>query len=367
MDREELLQAMCAVVTGGECACDSLPEGDWRRLVDLAEGHGMAPLLFWSLALDGWPANAPEEARRRLERSFYTSTAANIVLLDELRRILKALNAQGIPVIVLKGAALAPTVYPDPALRPMRDLDLLVHRQDLEGALAALRRLDYRGLMRNYFRCHVFMQGGTGGETAVELHWSLVDYSAGKSFENAGRQEAGTVERLWSGAEVLRLDGGQEGLALNPAAHLVYLCAHLWKQHGGGLRLLWCFDLHLLASSGRLDWEAVIEAAQASCAEAAVSRSLELAQRYFGTQVPPGVLDALEAGPGNSGSRRSTAGEVWRGLGWHDRLGMLQGLFFPSPAYVRWRYHPKPVWLWPAFYPVRWVEKTAEVARGFWV
>jgi hypothetical protein len=359
MDREELLQAMCAVVTGGECACDSLPVADWRRLVELAEGHGMAPLLFWSLALDGWPANAPEDARRRLERSFYTSTAANIVLLDELKRILKALNAQGIPVIVLKGAALAPTVYPDPALRPMRDLDLLVRPKDLDAALAALKRLGYRGLMRNYFRYHVFMQGGTGGETAVELHWSLIDY--------AGRQEAGTVERLWGGAEILRLEGGAEALALNPAAHLAYLCDHLWKQHGGGLRLLWCFDIHLLASSGRVDWEAVIAAARASCSQTAVRESLGLAQRYFGTQASQGVREALEVMPVEAGRRGNPAAETWRSLDWHDRLGMLQGLFFPSPAYVRWRYHPKPVWLWPAFYPVRWVEKTVEVARGFWV
>ncbi|MER3458636.1 MAG: hypothetical protein C4309_08450, partial [Chloroflexota bacterium] len=54
-----------------------------------------------------------------------------------------ALEAASIPAIVLKGPALALTIYPDPALRVIGDLDLLVRREQVEQAMAALHSLGY--------------------------------------------------------------------------------------------------------------------------------------------------------------------------------------------------------------------------------
>ena len=34
--------------------------------------------------------------------------------------------------------------------------------------------------------------------------------------------------------------------------------------------------------------------------------------------------------------------------------GLLRGALFPRPAYLRWRYHPRPAWLWPLWYLRRW-------------
>jgi hypothetical protein len=282
-----------------------------------------------------------------------------MILLDELGRILAALHGVGIPALVLEGAALANSAYPDPGLRPMRDLDLLVRRRDLERAVAALKCLGYRGLMCNYLRCHVFMHGGASGDTAVEVHWNLV--------ENSERHDPAAVERLWGQAEPLRLEGGQEGLTLNPTAHLLYLCAHLWRQHGKNPRLLWCCDLHLLAGCGRVDWEALLEGARASGWGAAARGALGLAQRYFGTELPGRVLAVLEASRGGEAGGeavRAQAAETWRGLSWRDRLDMLSGLLFPNPGYMRWRYRPDPVWLWPAYYPIRWVNLLSNPVDG---
>ena len=50
----------------------------------------------------------------------------------------------------LKGANLAYRHYPDPALRPMADLDLLVHPENAQQALAALEMLGYIPLDANW-------------------------------------------------------------------------------------------------------------------------------------------------------------------------------------------------------------------------
>ena len=38
------------------------------------------------------------------------------------------------------------------------------------------------------------------------------------------------------------------------------------------------------------------------------------------------------------------------------RLRFLLATAIPSPTYVRWRYKPRPAWLWPLCYPYRWLD-----------
>lgn len=54
-----------------------------------------------------------------------------------------ALGAAGVPVALFKGIAYAGTLYPDPAERPMTDVDLLVAPHDADRAFAAITRLGY--------------------------------------------------------------------------------------------------------------------------------------------------------------------------------------------------------------------------------
>jgi Uncharacterised nucleotidyltransferase len=54
-----------------------------------------------------------------------------------------AMAQAGVPLLVLKGAALAQLVYEDPRLRPMRDVDLLVRKTDARRALDVLMRCGF--------------------------------------------------------------------------------------------------------------------------------------------------------------------------------------------------------------------------------
>src|SRR2546421_9289447 len=56
----------------------------------------------------------------------------------ELQGATAALAATNVPVIVLKGPALARTIYAERALRPYSDLDLTVHESDEQQAATAL-------------------------------------------------------------------------------------------------------------------------------------------------------------------------------------------------------------------------------------
>jgi hypothetical protein len=61
-----------------------------------------------------------------------------MMIQRELLRVHGILEAAGIPHVALKGAHLAYCVYPHPALRPVRDLDILVRPEQARDAQAAL-------------------------------------------------------------------------------------------------------------------------------------------------------------------------------------------------------------------------------------
>ncbi len=92
----------------------------------------MTPLLYKHLR----DANAqvPREILRSLALLFRHHQNSAIVRLRVIEDILSILQNAAIPVILIKGIALCKTLYPDPALRPMRDIDILVAEDDAEKA-----------------------------------------------------------------------------------------------------------------------------------------------------------------------------------------------------------------------------------------
>jgi hypothetical protein len=181
------------------------------------------------------------------------------------------------------------------------------------------------------------------------------------------------IDWFWSQSQSLEASNPLVGV-LSPTAEILYLAAHLGLQHQGQGRLIWFYDLYLLLNrlGEHIEWDALLlRASQASWAEA-LQQSLSGVEERFGYDLPAGFLRRLQqqaaAQPGQAGrlvgspsDRRSGLGtKAWAALNWGDRLRMAWGLLFPRPAYLRWRYHPRPVWLWPVCYLRRWGEVVVE-------
>src|SRR5581483_7707204 len=102
---------------------------DWNRLVLVAEAHGLAPLVYSHLATSGLPV--PLNALRSLRGLYIRHRKAARIRTRVLEQILSEFDDAEVECLVLKGAALAHLIYPDVALRPMGDLDLLVKGDQL--------------------------------------------------------------------------------------------------------------------------------------------------------------------------------------------------------------------------------------------
>jgi len=77
------------------------------------------------------------------------TAARNILLLNHASLILLRLRAENIPVIALKGLFLLENTYKDVGARSMSDLDILVHREDLNRTVEILQGLGYQ--LSRYF------------------------------------------------------------------------------------------------------------------------------------------------------------------------------------------------------------------------
>ena len=337
----------------------------WQRLPRLAESQGCAPLLYHALRRS--PVGAHPAALLRLEQAYLQSTAHNALLFHELARLLDAFQRHSVPVVLLKGAALAVSLYPEAGLRPMNDLDLLIQPEQLGQALDAARECGYRAQKVTY---HAVLWGGPRDRVTVEIHWSLIpEGQTGNAAWFWGRLAPWSLEgRSWPCAA-----------ALDPAANLLYLAAHLVLQHGASNpRLVWYYDLHLLLThqGNELDWPAILEQARRLGWSAALLSALQGAVERFASPVPQTVLAALRLDAAHAPARppalpADEAGSIRRWmlsaqarLGWRERLLGLWRLLVPLPEYMRWSYRPHPAWLWPLYYPVRWAQIAWQTFRS---
>ncbi len=151
----------------------------WDDLAQQAEAHGMAPLLLRQLSAAA--IDLPNDFLRRLRLLALRHRQTNTLLTKALGNILSLLEAEGFKVLVLKGAALCHTLYPEPGLRPMRDIDLLLPWDQALAAHALLQRHGFkdRGDPTSELHLHLaaLYKDMYGIQVCLELHRNLYPIS----------------------------------------------------------------------------------------------------------------------------------------------------------------------------------------------
>jgi len=148
---------------------------EWNGLRYRAEAEGLGPLLHKHLAVV--KGELPDSFYRGMLLLRVRHRHVNALLMKSLTTILELLEAEGTPVIVLKGAALCQTLYPDVGLRPMRDIDLLLSKEDVQHAHTFLQKNGfhtYSAVMPDdHFHLPPLYQDIDGVQICVELHHDL--------------------------------------------------------------------------------------------------------------------------------------------------------------------------------------------------
>src|SRR5262249_17075428 len=254
--------------------------------------EGLVPLLARGVRRnggDGWPA----DVRSELDAAFSEQVALEHLQRLEVARLLAGLADAGIRPLLMKGAALAYTVYPDPVLRPHDDIDLLIRETARDRAAKALASLGYAEIAEGggelaFSQAHFGITDRFGIRHTCDLHWQIVNPVVFRGMVTFEELDAAAVA-------VPRLSPHARTFA--PGHALFLSCVHRVAHHLDGDVLVWIYDIHLMVQGGSEKELARFEALATRAGACAVcARGLDAAVRYFGTRVPRAVSDALAAG-----------------------------------------------------------------------
>jgi hypothetical protein len=282
----------------GQLLCAPL---DWPSLLALGEQHGVLGLLRCHLRGQGHWQRIPAQVRRSLDLWYHDARVMYVKRTHQLARLLDAAASAGISPVVLKGAAVAPTVYPDPSLRVMADLDLLVPEGETPALLGALVHIGY--IRQEFFYTddfnadrgyHQILEVPGDPTSRVELHWGLAS-----RLERRNALSARALLRRTTWADVVTLPNSirRRARILAPAAQLVHLATHAATEGHAFGRLNWLADIAALVGSPLAPpWASVIGFARLARASAAVFIALALARSLLDAAVPARVLHQLRPG-----------------------------------------------------------------------
>ena len=106
------------------------PDDLWQAAGEVVIIQQVAPYLYVHLHQTAlFNAFAPE-FQTLLKREYEHNALRVARIQQDWRNILTATTTAGLETMPLKGAILGPHYYSTPALRPMADLDLLIHPED---------------------------------------------------------------------------------------------------------------------------------------------------------------------------------------------------------------------------------------------
>jgi hypothetical protein len=275
----------------------------------------------------------------------------NLVLFNELSKVLRHFSAHAVPVIVLKGAALANSVYGSISDRPMNDVDLLVRNEDLERALSVLETTGYQIEPLPQEKFHPFNKNFTGeinfiGKSGVvfDLHWEL---TCNEWIRKIIRLDA---EELWRSAQPLAINGDR-GLQLSPVYTLLHVCLHL-MGNAYSHRVAYRDIANLINFYKPFPWEEFLTQVVRSRLCTSCYIVLDIVSKEFAVEIPGYVFDAIRPHPWKKWLiyRISDPVEGLRGRSISDNTAFLVQLISADRLWdvvrvLLWLFMPGPKWL----------------------
>ena len=297
------------------------------------------------------------------------------------RDVFEALRTRGIRFLVLKGAALMETAYPEPTLRHAHDVDLLLPKEELREAEEALADLGLKrapSLVRDRGIAYRHQT-----DTPIQLLTRL--------FQPSVYQ--GEFDEVWPIRREVASDLLGPIQIPTPAANLLHALGHA-SYWPGRSTLSWVTDAWMiLLENEPVDWDGFGAMAKEWGLALPVYVMLRYLEEELEAAIPRETLRSLGEGARGSGTlqrdvalygarqtrKKSPELTDLRRPGWTERLTLMWWQVFPSREYIRWAYGNPRSTLLPFIYLTRpvtylterlkwrvlgWVRRLSEATAG---
>jgi Uncharacterised nucleotidyltransferase len=287
----ELLVRCCAVsgpVVDNPAVLALIERGvDWNRFLALANRNCVTPMVGARLAVEG-AADLPRPVARVLRLSYEVNALRCNHRAGCAVEVVDSFSASGVPVIAIKGPALAIAAYGDVAMRVFGDLDFMVRRSDLPRAAEALGGVGYSSAsyhaaaVDSGFFSDVALDFSRD-DSVVDLHWRL---SPGYfPFAPEG-------EQVWDRTAEIELLGRRVRV-LGPADSILFQACH-GSKHGWMTLAQICDFARLLATAKPVcwSWTSLIDDARRMRSLRMLLLGADLVHSLELCKVPAELLDA---------------------------------------------------------------------------
>ncbi len=269
---------------------------DWQAFLALIDRHLVAPFVY-SKGCNWDPGFVPDQVQSQIREGYRSNGLHALLLASEFTRLSKLFETNGIPVLPLKGFALAVQVYGDLSMRHAGDLDILVPPRDADGAAELLRSNGYvnidlscehtayqKGRIKQ-FRNH-FVYWNQEKRIRLELHWKLLEprYLFKVSFDELFTR----AETIVVGDRHLKVMSLEDTLLFV----LAHGASHAWNH------LFWLCDVSRILRQGcGLDWHRIVERSVQLGISRPLAQGLILSHQLLHTSLPHEVLVVAERDP----------------------------------------------------------------------
>ncbi|MGV3711085.1 MAG: nucleotidyltransferase domain-containing protein [Gemmatimonas sp.] len=252
--------------------------------------------------------------------------------------VLSALTAADIPFVMLRGGALAATVYPDPAVRHCHDIALLVRDEDVNRA---------RDTVLQTGRTTIPWNPADGGPAVILRDETTLPIELHTRLLNTPYYRL-SWDDVWLRCTKVKI-GCTETRVLCAEDALIHVCAHAsYSEARWSMR--WVADAWHLIRQGNVRWDQVLARANSARVELPLFVALEYLKRALDANVPDSVLQELGMAAANArpvardialrGVRagdNASLGVLFERMpaSWSLRATAMYWLMFPSREYVR--------------------------------
>ena len=232
---------------------------EWNEVVKKAKEQLIIPSLYYNLQQWGLAESIPPKIEKDFKKIYLTNAARNATIFYHLSKLLKHFQENHIPIIVLKGAALAATIYPLPSLRIMYDVDVLLKKADVATVDSLLLDLKYTPQPCDKWqeeRAH-YVYISSNRLFCLEVHWLLASLNSPTTVD---------ITKVWQRARPLRVEEAQ-ALTLSPEDLIQHLCIHVLSRHNfySCFQLRNVYDLWAIIDkygNDKIDWDYLAESSR---------------------------------------------------------------------------------------------------------
>lgn len=327
---------------------------DWDLALEQARQMGVLSLVAGLVLSQANSIGLPETVHQTLQSVRRQAAVRNMRLFSETADVIRTLQAADISVILLKGLHLAEQVYPDVSMRTMGDIDLLLHRTDIDVAFRLLEKDGFtphkihktEDEVKQHHHLPVLSKPDS---SPLELHWNIASPLLPLTID---------LDGLWQRAQPCDIEGAL-ALTLAPEDLLLHLSLHLFQDNlAAGLKRVYDIAQTIYIYQEQIQPARLVEQACQWRCDRAIFLALSAVFELLQAPVPQDVLSLVRPA-----DYRPEIGEALRRriLGLDppfdlhpdlahlagsrpllDRLRIFWKVMFPYPEYVAGRYGLSP-------------------------